>query len=55
MHPSDVSRYVDPKWAYWLGGMFIHEVGIGSVIFAVRVCGAPRFLAWMVGGGNECL
>ena len=36
-------------------GAFIHEVGIGLVIFGVSVYGAPRFLAGMVGGDEECL
>ena len=35
--------------------MFVHEVGVGSVIFGVSVCGTPRFMAGMVGGGEECL
>jgi hypothetical protein len=39
-------------WAWWLGGTFIHEVGIGSVIFGVSVCGVPRFLTGVVGGGE---
>jgi len=55
LRPSDVSGYEDPEWAWWLGGAFVHEVGVRSVIFAVNVCGAPRFLTWMVGGGKECL
>ena len=55
MRPSDVGGYEDPKWAWWLGGMFVHEVGVGSVIFGVSVCGTPRFMAGMVGGGEECL
>ena len=25
--------YEDPKWAWWLVDAFVHEVGIGSVIF----------------------
>ena len=55
MCPSDVGRNENPEWAWWLVGAFIHEVGIGSVIFGVSVCGAPRFLAGMVGGDEECL
>ena len=55
MGPSDVGGYENPKWAWWLGGAFVHEVGIGSVIFVVGVSGAPEFLAGMVGGGEECL
>jgi hypothetical protein len=40
-----------------LGGTFIHEVGIGLVIFIAGVlCGAPPgFLVGMVGGGEEFL
>ena len=53
--PSDVGGLEDPEWAWWLGDAFVHEVGIGSVIFVVSVCGAPGFLAGMVGGGKECL
>ena len=44
-----------PEWAWWLVGAFVHEVGVGSVIFGVSVCGAPRFLAGVVGGGEEGL
>jgi len=50
LHPSDVGGSEDPEWAWWLGGAFVHEVGIGLVIFGVSVCGAPRFLAGVVGG-----
>ncbi len=35
--------------------MFVHEVGIGAVMFSVCVCGTPWFLTVMVGGGEECL
>jgi len=52
---SDVGGYDHPEWAWWLGGAFVHEAGIGLVIFRVSVCGAPRFLAGVVGGGEECL
>jgi hypothetical protein len=45
----------DPKWAWWLGGAFVHKVGIWSVILIVGVCGLPGFLPGMVGGGEECL
>jgi hypothetical protein len=56
LRPSDVGGYDDPEWAWWLEGAFVHEVGIGSVIFVVSVCGAASgFLAGMVGGGKECL
>ena len=55
MHPSDVGGYEDPEWAWWLGGTFVHEIGIGSVIFVFSVCGVPVFLVGMVGGGKECL
>ena len=55
MCPSDVGGCENPEWAWWSGGAFVHEVGIRSVIFGVSVCGAPRFLAGVVGGGEECL
>jgi hypothetical protein len=55
LRPSEVGGCENPKWAWWLGGAFVHEVGIGSVIFVVGVSGAPEFLAGMVGGGEECL
>ena len=45
----------DPKWAWWLGGVLVNEVGVGSVVFIVGVCGAPGFLLRVVGGGEECL
>ncbi len=51
MHPSDVGGYEDPEWAW----TFVHEIGIGSVIFVFSVCGVPVFLVGMVGGGKECL
>ena len=38
-----------------MGGGFVHEVGIGLVVFIVGVRGAPGFLTGMVGGGEECL
>ena len=53
--PSDVGGCENPEWAWWSGGAFVHEVGIRLVIFGVSVCGAPRFLAGVVGGGEECL
>jgi hypothetical protein len=43
------------KWAWWLGGLFVHEVGIGAVIFSGGVCGVPGYLMGMGGGGEECL
>ena len=52
LRPSEVGGCENPKWAWWLGGAFVHEVGIGSVIFVVGVSGAPEFLAGMVGGGE---
>jgi hypothetical protein len=58
LHPSDVGGYEDPEWAWWLGEAFVHDVGIGSVIFVVSVCGAPGFLAerwWVVVRNAECL
>ena len=38
-----------------MGGTVIHEVGIGSEIFGVIVivCGVPRFLVGVVGGGED--
>jgi hypothetical protein len=45
----------DPKSAWWLGGLFVHEVGIGARLFTVVVCGVPGFWEGMVGGGEECL
>ena len=33
-----------------VGKTFVHEVSVGSVIFGVSVCGAPRFLVGVVGG-----
>ena len=38
-----------------VGKTFVHEVSVGSVIFGVSVCGAPRFLVGVVGGGEDCL
>ena len=46
---------MDTKWAWWLEGLFVHEVGIGVVIFSAGVCCVPGFLMGMVGGGEECL
>ena len=43
------------KLLRWLGGAFVHEVGIGSVICVVGVSGAPGVLAGMVGGGKKYL
>ena len=35
--------------------MFVHEVGVGLVIFGDSVCGVPRFLVGVVSWGEECL
>ena len=35
--PSDVGGCEDPEWAWWLGGVFVHEVGVGLVIFVVSM------------------
>jgi len=38
---------------WWLGGSFVHEVGVGAMVFSFVGCGALRFFAGMVGGGEE--
>jgi hypothetical protein len=55
VRPSDVGGCEYPEWAWWSGGTFVHKVGIESEIFGVSGCGTPRFLVWVVGGGEECL
>jgi hypothetical protein len=46
-------RSADVRIAWWLGGLFVHEVGAGAVVFNVVVCGAPGYLAGMVGDIEE--
>ena len=35
--PSNVGVCEDSEWAWWLGGAFVHEIGIESVIFIVGI------------------
>ena len=48
-----VGRSEDTKWAWWFGGSVIHEVGVGTVVFIVLVCSAPRFWGCVICGGEE--